>query len=132
MVCSDSVEPLTQITTPSHLGRDHVAAAAADHGSAHSERGACSGHGAAELIRAGCLLEASTEPREERAARWPVRWVLAMPLLAACAGCMPRTDVMRALLEQPEGVDDELVAEEQERPADLQSAQSISDSSCPI
>jgi hypothetical protein len=40
---------------------------------------------------------------------------------------MPRTDVMRALLEQPEGVDDELVAEEQERPVDLQSAQSISD-----
>jgi surface protein len=92
----------------------------------------CPGHGAAELICAGCRLGTSTEPREARAVRWPVRWVLAMPLLAACAGCMPRTGIMRALLEQSEGVDDELLTEYQERPVHLQSAQSISDSSCPI
>jgi hypothetical protein len=45
---------------------------------------------------------------------------------------MPRTDVMRALLEQSEGVDNELATEYQERPVHLQSAQSISGSSCPI
>jgi hypothetical protein len=136
---SESVGPLTQIATPAHLGPIMSPLHSRNATEPQSERGACSGHdaagsghGAAELIRAGCPLGASAEPREARAVRWPVRWVLAMPLLAACAGCMPRTDVMRALLEQPEGVDDELVAEEQERPVDLQSAPSISDSSCPI
>jgi hypothetical protein len=34
-------------------------------------------------------------------------------------------DVMRALLKLSEGVDDELAAEEQERPVHLQSVQSI-------
>ena len=58
-------------------------------------------------------LGASTEPREARAVRWPVRWVLACRF-SAFAGCMPHTDVMRALLEQSEGVDNELATEYQE------------------
>ncbi len=76
-------------------------------------------------MRVARLGASTTEPREARAVRWPDRWVLAMPLLAAFAGCMPRTDVMRALLEQSEGVDNELATEYQERPVHLQSAQPI-------
>ena len=60
---------------------------------------------------------------------WPVSWVLAMPLLAAAPptrclarGCMSRTDVMRTLLEQTEGVGNELATEGQERPVHLRSA----------
>ena len=103
---SESVGTLTQIATPAHLGpimsplhnardtmrpaRDTVRNGAAG-----------SGHGATELIRAGCPLGASTDPREARAVRWPVWWVLAMPLHTAYClrGGMPHTDVMRAPLE---------------------------------
>jgi hypothetical protein len=56
----------------------------------------------------------------------PVSWVMAMPLLAAAPptrclapGCMPRTDIMRTLLEQSEGVGNELVNGGQERPVHL-------------
>ena len=52
-----------------------------------------------------------------------------MPLLAAAPptrclarGCMSRTDVMRTLLEQTEGVGNELATEGQERPVHLRSA----------
>ena len=54
---SQSVVPLTQIVTPSHLGLIMPPL----HRNAHYERGACSGHGAAvsghgvaAFIRAGC------------------------------------------------------------------------------
>ena len=118
---SESVGPLTRIATPAHLGPiDHVAAAY--HGmptEPQSERGANardtmrpgSGHGAQRCGRLGTRrgrvdpcglpLGGFVEPREARAVSWPVWWVLAMPLHTAYClrGGMPRTDVMRALLE---------------------------------
>ena len=80
------MSPLHQGLTPSQLGPDHVAAAS---GIAHSERGAYSGHGASELIRAGCPLAASTEPCEAlaRAVRWRSdgSWRFRFSLLTSCA-----------------------------------------------
>ena len=55
------------------------------------------------------------------------RWHESLPRLrlrtrCLAPGCMPRTDVMRTLLEQSEGVDNELATEGQERPMHLRSA----------
>jgi hypothetical protein len=67
----------------------------------------------------------SSEPRESssRLAGFMGHGDAASRCLAP--GCMPRTDVMRTVLKQSEGVDNELVAEGQERPVHLRSARAV-------
>ena len=106
---SKSVGPLTRIATPAHLGPImsplHITECPlSPNPSAAQMLGTRCGRLGTRRGRVdpcGLPLGGFVEPREARAVSWPVWWVLAMPLHTAYClrGGMPRTDVMRALLE---------------------------------